>query len=776
MIIKKKYTSAISFLIIVATIYISFSSLMPQKISDYSVPLTEFSTERALKHVKEISQKPHYVGTIEHEKVQFYIVKQLLELGIETEVQDQVAFNKNWSAGANTQNILARIKGTDNGKALMLLTHYDSSPHSSLGAGDAGSGVATLLEGLRAYLANNKKPKNDIIILFSDAEELGLLGARAFVNNHLWSKDVGLVLNFEARGSGGPSYMFVETNGGNKNLIQNFNKAETKFSSVNSSLLYSIYKMMPNDTDLTVFREGANIDGYNFAFGGDHFDYHTSQDSYERLDPNSLEHQASYLMPLLYHFADADLNSLKSESDYVYFYIPIIGLVYYSFSLILPLLIIAILLFIALVFYGIRHNHINTRFIYDGYIPLFISLIISGIVSYFGWKLILKIHPQYNDILHGFTYNGNLYIAAFSSMTLAIIFLIYSKYYKKKITANLAIAPILIWVLINIAVLLFLKGAGYFIIAVFYGIVSLAILMVLKKSAQYKQILLTVLAIPVIMLFVPLIQLFPVGLGLKAIVISTTLIVLLFGLLIPVFAPFENHKKLGQLFLVLALVFFVSAGFKSSYNIDNKMPNSIIYLLDADKNEAYYASYDATVDDFTKQFLGENPTAGTIDSTISKSKYNSTIQLYQKTDVYDIAQPVVNVVSDTTIYDDRTIHFILEPKRKANRLELVTNNNIQFKSFKVNGVDLPKKEESDFVLKGKKNKTLLQYYFIEDNEILDIVLTISKNEILDLTMYEASYDLLKDSNFSITPRTEIMMPKPFVINDAIIVKKRVDLN
>ena len=191
MILKKKYTSAISFLIIIVTLYLSFSSLMPQKISDYSTPLTEFSTQRALVHLEEITKKPHFVGTNEHEKVQFYIVKQLLELGIETEVQDQVAINKKWHAGANTQNVLARIKGTDNSKALLLLSHYDSQPHSSLGASDAGSGVVTILEGLRAYLANNKQPKNDIIILFSDAEELGLLGARAFVNNHLWVKEIG---------------------------------------------------------------------------------------------------------------------------------------------------------------------------------------------------------------------------------------------------------------------------------------------------------------------------------------------------------------------------------------------------------------------------------------------------------------------------------------------------------------------------------------------------------------------------------------------------------
>ena len=249
--------------------------------------------------------------------------------------------------------------------------------------------MVTILEGLRAYLANNKQPKNDIIILFSDAEELGLLGASAFVNNHLWAKDVGLVLNFEARGSGGPSYMLMETNGGNKNLIENFSKANPKYPVANS-LMYSIYKMLPNDTDLTVFREDGDIDGYNFAFIDDHFDYHTAQDSYERLDRNSLEHQASYLMPLLNYFGDADLTNLKSDTDYVFFNLPIIGMVYYSFSLIIPFLVVAILLFIGLIFYGIKRHKLNMKYMFIGFIPFIVSLLLSGLLAYFGWKLLLK--------------------------------------------------------------------------------------------------------------------------------------------------------------------------------------------------------------------------------------------------------------------------------------------------------------------------------------------------------------------------------------------------
>ena len=102
------------------------------------------------------------------------------------------------------------------------------------------AGVATILEGLRAYNASGKKPLNDIIVVFTDAEEIGLVGASLFVDKHPWAKNVGLVLNFEARGSGGPSNMIVETNGGNTNLIKAFAAGRCLLS---RSILFDVQRL-----------------------------------------------------------------------------------------------------------------------------------------------------------------------------------------------------------------------------------------------------------------------------------------------------------------------------------------------------------------------------------------------------------------------------------------------------------------------------------------------------------------------------------------------------
>ncbi|NNG10030.1 MAG: M28 family peptidase, partial [Arenibacter sp.] len=229
----KRYSSIISLLLVLLAIYWSFQSATPTYTPDASLEASQFSTDRALVHVKNMSQKPHAVGFPAHGEVRKYVVSELNKMGLETSLQEGYTAG-DWANFSKATNILARIKGTQKGKALLLLSHYDSSPHSSLGASDAASGVATILEGIRAFLSHNKSPKNDIIILISDAEELGLNGADLFVNNHPWAKVVGIVLNFEARGSGGPSYMLLETNRGNSRIIQEFIKANPDYPAANS--------------------------------------------------------------------------------------------------------------------------------------------------------------------------------------------------------------------------------------------------------------------------------------------------------------------------------------------------------------------------------------------------------------------------------------------------------------------------------------------------------------------------------------------------------------
>ncbi|MFT5145307.1 MAG: hypothetical protein ACI9H1_000012 [Polaribacter sp.] len=763
----KKFSTIVSVLIILGVIYWSFTDLKPSINTSKSNAATVFSLENALNHLKKITKEPHYVGSNEHKNVQNYIVSELQKMGFETEIQTQTAINKKWFAATTAENIIAKLKGTGSEKALLLLTHYDSNPHSSLGASDAGSGVVTILEGLRAFLAKNETPKNDLIILISDAEELGLLGAQAFVDKHPWTKDIGLVLNFEARGSGGPSYMLMETNGKNSKLLSEFLAAKPNFPAANS-LMYSIYKKLPNDTDLTIFREDANINGFNFAFIGDHFDYHTAQDSYERLDKESLLHQADYFTSSLNYFSNSDLTNLTSEEDFVFVNFPIIKLATYPFSWVLPMIILCTVLFLILLFFGFSLNKIDIKGALKGFIPFVVSLILCGGISYGLWEILLIIHPHYNDMLHGFTYNGYQYIIAFVFLNLWFLFTIYKRTSKEEKPTNLLVAPLCFWLLLNFIISSSLKGAGFFIIPVISALLILAIAIFLNLKDSVKRVLFTLLSIPTIYIFAPMVKMFPVGLGLKILFVSGLFIVLVFGLMTLSFhqkKSFWTQKWTG----FLALLFFGIATYNSGFSVDNKKPNSLVYIENYDAKTAYFGTYNSTLDPYTKQVFKGEFTEGGIENAETKSKYNTRFKYAKKTTYKAISSSEIRTELDTIIGKKRFLELTVTPKRKINKLEFLTKRKLTLYQFKVNDV---------LVNQGKKHSlksgTFLVYHLGNNDKEVTLSFSVNVGQILDLTLNEISYDLLTDKNFNLKPRTEDMMPMPFVTNDAIIISKQLD--
>ena len=753
-------------LVLLALLFGIFYFMMPQNYDTTEAPLSEFSTNRALVKVKEMTVKPHYVGSQNHEVVAQYLVKELQNLGLQTSLHEGFTMTEKGTL-VKSKNVLARIKGTSNTKALLLLSHYDSAPHSySHGASDDASGVATILESVRAFLHNKTQHKNDIIILFSDAEELGLNGAALFVTQHQWAKEVGLVLNFEARGSGGPSYMLMETNEGNAKMVDGFSEGKSSYP-VSNSLMYSIYKMLPNDTDLTVFRENGKIQGFNFAFIDDHFDYHTSQDKYEHLDSKTLAHQGTYLFPLLKHFSNSDLSNFNSKNDKVYFSIPF-SFVSYPFEWILPMLIIAFGLFLIFIFIGLGKQLLRLDEIIKGFVPLLGSLVIGGGITYLGWKALLAIYPQYNDILHGFTYNGHDYIYGFVCLTMAICFLFYGKESKRYSEMNQMIAPLLIWLLLNIGIFLKLQGAGFLIIPVISSALMLGYYVISQKS---NLVLNLILAVPTLVILVPFIQMFPIGLGLKILVGSSILTVLSFVLLLPIFGSFTQKKLWATLFFLLAIGMFVKAHQSSGYVYGKAKPNSLVYVLNADSNKANWATYDKNLDEWTKGYLGENPKVATsLNTNKLYSKYGSEYTFMSDAPLKNIEKPTIEFVKDSMVGNQRFLKIVITPNRKVNRYDLFSDTNIN--NLIANGV---KSIELKSNIITKNSNKILSYYVV-DNLPLELEFLISNSVKLDMNFVESSFDLMTNPSFSMAKRRDWMIPTPFVLTDAVVVKGKVKAN
>ncbi|HET8886248.1 MAG TPA: M20/M25/M40 family metallo-hydrolase [Salinimicrobium sp.] len=764
----KKFFSIFAFVLIILAVALQFYASKPSGEDSSEISEEDFSVKRAFAHVENIAQKPHFLGSPNHSKVRNYIVNELQKLGLFVQTQEGFSINK-YGIATKPKNIIAKIEGSENGKALLLLSHYDSAMHSSFGASDAASGVATILEGLRAFLASEKTHKNDIIIVFTDAEELGLNGAELFVRDHPWSENVGLTLNFESRGSGGNSFMLLETNGGNQKLIEAFIDANPRYP-VTNSLAYSVYKMLPNDTDLTVLREQGNINGFNFAFIDDHFDYHTATDLPENLDKETLAHQGSYLMPLLSFFANENLSSLDADEDYIYFSLTGMGMLSYPFAWIFPLLIFSAVIFIGLLIYGFRKKALISKQVFKGFIPLLLTVVVPAILSFLFWKACLLIYPQYSEMEHGFTYNGYYYIAVAIFLALTIGFFSYRKFSNPETRTNILVAPMFLWWLLCAAAALYLKGASYFIIPFFFGLLQFFLFI---RQENTNVLLMAILCLPAIFILMPFVPSFPVALGLKILFVASIMTSFLFLLVLPVFFLLKKFRLLGLVCWITALVLFVVAHFKSDFNEERPKPNSLVYILDTETKSASWNTYDSLLDDWTRNYIDDNKKK-VEDESVFTTKYNSGFTFKSVAPVKDMPEPEIFIAREDSSFNDRVLYSVkIVPKREINRIDFFADKEFDFQEFKVNGMEpdsFQYKNDTFHVFKNRIDDNLLTYY-AANRDTIRLEIGVKQGENPQITMYETSNDLLENEFFSVPERPVNMIPRPFVVNDAVIVKK-----
>lgn len=299
-----------------------------------SAPAGEFSAERAMVTIRAIAQRPHPVGSADHDRVRDYILAEFTRLGLTPATQAGIGVFSRYKG--KVENIVARLYGTASTRPVMLAAHYDSTRRGP-GAGDDAHGVAVLLETLRA-LRQSAPLRNDVIFLVSDGEEDGLLGAAFFMREYPWYGALPCVaLNFEARGTGGAAYMF-ETSSPNEWLVR---ALQTAVPAANAtSFGYEVYRRMPNNTDLTVFKRGR-LAGMNFAFIEHPEWYHRPQDDPAHLDRRSVQEQGTYALALARQFGAQDLGApgftQPHSGDAVYFPTRLTPLIVYSTAWVQPL-------------------------------------------------------------------------------------------------------------------------------------------------------------------------------------------------------------------------------------------------------------------------------------------------------------------------------------------------------------------------------------------------------------------------------------------------------
>ena len=308
---------------------------------------TTFSAERAMASINRLADEPHSVLRREaHDRARDDVIGMFTDLGYTPTVHSDPMFDLSDPADKRifddlsaeqqatlkdtpTDTIVVDVPGKSE-RTMALMAHYDSATveadenghqqitdGTSLGAADDGYGVAAIVETLRALKAEGRQPENSLKIVITDAEEIGLIGARNEMRHHRADyENVDLVLNLEARGTSGPALMF-ETSPNNSAVAGYFLSHVEQPAT--GSLLPSLYARMPNTTDMAaLIPEGFTV--LNIAAIGEAEHYHHATDAPRYVDHSTLQHYGDQVLGLTRAWTfDGQTPTLTADGDLHFF-------------------------------------------------------------------------------------------------------------------------------------------------------------------------------------------------------------------------------------------------------------------------------------------------------------------------------------------------------------------------------------------------------------------------------------------------------------------------
>lgn len=348
---------------------------------------TEFSSGRAVAALTRVldHQFGHATGTLSNARVRDRLVATLEGLGYAPRVTRRFACGAH-GACSFVENILCERAGASGSDAVLLSAHYDSVP-AAQGAFDDGTGVAVVLEVARA-LRSLPTPAHSVMLLLTDGEERGLLGAESFASDDTNFTRVRAVVNVDARGSDGPAMLF-ETSHANAFLMSTV--APRLERPVTSSLFAAIYERMPNDTDFTVLKRGGAI-GANFAAIGNISHYHTPLDRLTNLNLGTLQHAGSNVLATTWALANTSLNNSADVGSYVWFDVLALFVCAFPSWVAVMLAILGALLLGFATFRALRHKALTFAQASHGALAALVSVALATLVSFALSLAVNKLH------------------------------------------------------------------------------------------------------------------------------------------------------------------------------------------------------------------------------------------------------------------------------------------------------------------------------------------------------------------------------------------------
>ena len=403
-----------------------------------------FSAARAVKDIEVMSKEHHSVAHPEERaQVREYLVQRLQQLGADTislfKYDSLVGpENKHVVYTFDAVNILAEfspLTPSEDQTYLLLVAHYDSRYSQpmpkdtvwSYGAADDGYGVSTILETVAQTLKYRDDWNQGIKVLFTDAEEVGMMGMKAaWANDRHIFDNVGFMINIEARGPWGPALLF-ETCPGNEKVMELYAKAaEYPFT---YSLTTVVYNFMPNFTDFTIVKD--HIPGMNFSTIVDVNHYHTDLDNFSNISEKSIQHYGAQIVPIAKEYLTNDIYSdkdyFRAENDTVNFTIPVLGLFNFSKGMYKVVNIIVFVLFLlAFALEGVR-GRLKAANVFKSSLVILgtgVGVLVLGEVIAYVCALISGARFKLFGVIHGISFD-NIAMSASVLLLIVICVLVY---------------------------------------------------------------------------------------------------------------------------------------------------------------------------------------------------------------------------------------------------------------------------------------------------------------------------------------------------------------
>ncbi|MFT5756940.1 MAG: hypothetical protein ACI9LM_001665 [Alteromonadaceae bacterium] len=523
-------------------------------------PADIFSSERAFDFLQQLTkeQVPHPVDSVANRLVEQRIVTLLQAMGYQPEIQDTPMCQdseRGFGLCTRVRNIIVNIQGASANKGILLAAHYDSVP-AGPGGSDAGAAVGTLLETAR-LLSLTEQPLNSIVLLFNEGEEFGLFGAKAFMEQHPLAKQLKLAINVEARGSSGKSVMF-ETGENSGWLVNHY--SETTPAPLSSSLFYEVYKFLPNDTDLTIFKEHS-LQGLNFAHADRLAHYHTPLDNLKNLDRGSLQHHGDNVWGVLKRIKDLELSQVSSGN---LVYSDILGLFIIQWNENLSLLasLLAFVSFSLITFFYRKTLGLDIKQQAQSFSILLVVLITSAIAAFIVLQAV-----RYFSGLYAPWHTNTLPMQLSVWLGVLLPGLLIGKWLVKRLSAiNILSSIVLLWVILSVVTSIWLTGVSFlFLIPAILGLIGLFLFVVLAPLNRSEQpfnqaatlahiSIFIILAIVTAILFMPIAYTLELMVGYEMSLAIGVMLGFILVAVLPILTIQEQVKRFNHLMTVLGVL------------------------------------------------------------------------------------------------------------------------------------------------------------------------------------------------------------------------------